>query len=223
LRRRHGRLPGPQRGGEPDPHPAFRRPRSGVGERHLADIPRRGLLLGAVAQDRRAEGEPQRMKPQLSVVATSRNDEHGGHLFARMQLFVDGLAEQAGRFRLPVELVLVEWNPPTDRPPLAEALRWAPNEYFLPRVITVPPDVHRTFPHADGLPLFQMIGKNVGIRRSSAPFVLATNIDILFSDELFAFFGTGLRPNAMYRVDRYDVLAELGGARLPSPAECRAL
>ena len=163
------------------------------------------------------------MNPLLSIVATSRNDEHGGHLLARMQLFVDGLAEQAGRFRLPVELVLVEWNPPTDRPPLAEALRWAPNEYFLPRVITVPPDVHRTFPHADGLPLFQMIGKNVGIRRSSAPFVLATNIDILFSDELFAFFGTGLRPNAMYRVDRYDVLAELGGARLPSPAECRAL
>ncbi|HEY0829528.1 MAG TPA: hypothetical protein VGE99_00200, partial [Candidatus Dormibacteraeota bacterium] len=100
---------------------------------------------------------------------------------------------------------------------------WSPNDYFQPQVITVPADVHQSFPHADGLPLFQMIGKNVGIRRSSAPFVLATNIDILFSDELFGFLQTGLKTNAMYRVDRWDVRAELDGPNLPSPAECRAL
>jgi len=163
------------------------------------------------------------MNPQLSVVATSRNDEHGGHLLARMQLFVEGLAEQAERFRLPVELILVEWNPPADRPPMVEALQWHSNDQFRPQVVTVPREVHRNFPHADELPLFQMIGKNVGIRRATAPFVLATNIDIVLSDELFSFLQTGLKPNAMYRVDRHDVLAELGGLRLPSPAECRAL
>ena len=156
-------------------------------------------------------------------MAASRNDTHGGNLFERMQLFVDGLAEQSERFGLPLELIMVEWNPPADRPPLAEALRWEPTENFQPQVITVPPDIHRTYPHADGLPLFQMIGKNVGIRRAKAPYVLATNIDILLSDELFAFLKDGLKPNAMYRVDRYDVLAELDGPRLPTPAECRAL
>ena len=163
------------------------------------------------------------MTPQLSVVATSRNDEHGGHLLARMQVFVDGLAEQADRFKLPLELLLVEWNPPADRPPLVDALRWRATANFQPEVITVPADLHRTYPHADGLPLFQMIGKNVGIRRSRAPYVLATNIDILLSDELFQFLQTGLRPNAMYRVDRHDVNARLDGPQLPSPAECRAL
>jgi hypothetical protein len=163
------------------------------------------------------------MKPHLSVVATSRNDEHGGHLGARMQLFIEGLAEQAERFGLPVELIVVEWNPPADRPSLADALDWQPSKHFEPQVITVPPEVHRTFPHADKLPLFQMIGKNVGIRRATAPFVLATNIDILFSDELFDFLQTALKARAMYRVDRHDVLAKLGGPQLPSPAECRAL
>jgi hypothetical protein len=163
------------------------------------------------------------MKAQLSVVATSRNDEHGGHLTARMQLFVEGLAEQAESFGLPLELILVEWNPPADRPPLVEALQWEPTEHFQPRVITVPAEIHRTFPHHDGLPLFQMIGKNVGIRCATAPFVLATNIDILLSDELFTYMQTSLKPNAMYRVDRYDVLAALDGPHLPSPAECRAL
>lgn len=163
------------------------------------------------------------MTPQLSIVATSRNDEHGGHLLARMQLFIRGLAEQAERCGLGVELIVVEWNPPADRPPLAEALDWQAGAYFQPQVITVPREVHQTFPNADELPLFQMIAKNVGIRRSTAPFVLATNIDILFSNELFTFLQTSLKVAAMYRVDRHDVLAELGGLQLPSPDECRAL
>src|SRR5437867_12951049 len=127
------------------------------------------------------------MKPQLSIVATSRNDEHGGHLTARMQLFVEGLAEQSDRYELPVELILVEWNPPPERPSLVDALRWRPSEYFQPSVITVPAEVHRTFRHADCLPLFQMNGRNVGIRRSSALHLLATNIDILLCDELHEF------------------------------------
>ncbi|MDB5305838.1 MAG: hypothetical protein JWO38_40, partial [Gemmataceae bacterium] len=62
--------------------------------------------------------------PYLSVVAAARNDDHGGNLLGRMQLFVNGLLEQCRRHRLPAELVLVEWNPPPDRPRLADALRW---------------------------------------------------------------------------------------------------
>lgn len=161
--------------------------------------------------------------PKLSVVAATRNDDHGGNQRARTQLFIDGLAEQSRRFKLPIELLLVEWNPPVDRPPLAEALSWPRSQWFDPKIVVVSPELHRAFPHADGLPLFQMIAKNVGIRRATAPFVLATNIDILLSDELFAYFENDLSPEALYRVDRYDIEAELDRRPLPSPAECRAL
>lgn len=140
-----------------------------------------------------------------------------------MQLFVDGLADQAERLGLPVELILVEWNPPADRPPLANALRWQPSDQFHPRIITVPREVHDSLPNANQLPLFQMIAKNVGIRRSRAHFILATNIDILLSDELFGFLKRGLKPNAMYRTDRRDVKAVLDRQPLPRPAECRSL
>ena len=48
----------------------------------------------------------------------------------------------------------------------------------------MPSELHARYPHGDALPLYQMIAKNVGIRRARGQFVLATNIDILFSNEL---------------------------------------
>jgi hypothetical protein len=142
----------------------------------------------------------------LSVVATSRNDDHGGGLLRRMQHFVDGLAEQARRHRLAVELILVEWNPPADRPPLVEALRWpADSASCVFRIVTVPPEVHARLKHGDQLPLFQMIAKNVGIRRARGRYVLATNVDILFSDSMIRFLRDELTPGRLYRADRCDV------------------
>ncbi|HEX5272712.1 MAG TPA: hypothetical protein VFW33_19580, partial [Gemmataceae bacterium] len=85
------------------------------------------------------------------------------------------------------------------------------------RIIEVPPAIHGRFPNAEALPLFQMIAKNVGIRRARGRFVLATNIDILFSDELMHFLkGGGLRPGKMYRIDRTDVDA---GVPVDAPVE----
>lgn len=144
--------------------------------------------------------------PHLTVVATSRNDDHGGDLRARMQLFVDGLAAQADRHRLVLELVLVEWNPPPDRAGLRDALRWPdPTGSFGARVVTVPSSLHARLDPAGALPLFQMIAKNVGIRRARAPFVLATNVDVLFPDRLVRTMRDELRAGVLYRADRLDV------------------
>ena len=107
-----------------------------------------------------------RANPALSIVATSRNDDHGGNLLGRMQTFVDGFAEQCRRHDLAAELVLVEWNPLPDRPSLAEALRWPQGGGpFSSRIIQVPPELHARLANADRLPLFQMVAKNVGVRR----------------------------------------------------------
>jgi len=150
----------------------------------------------------------------LSIVATSRNDNHGGYLTHRMQHFVNGLVAQCKRHGLRAELVLVEWNPPADRRPLAEELAWP--EDCGPcdiRIITVPREVHARIPHGDKLPLFQMIAKNVGIRRARGQFVLATNIDILFSNEAIRFLRDRLKDGCLYRTDRVDVPTELPAVR----------
>ncbi len=149
--------------------------------------------------------------PYLSVVAASRNDDHGGSLLGRMQTFVNAFIAQCRRHGLSAELILVEWNPPADRPPLAEALRWP--EDLGPcqvRIIQVPQALHQRYQHAASLPLYQMIAKNVGIRRARGKFVLASNIDILFNDELMRFLAEKkLDPARMYRLDRFDVMADV--------------
>jgi len=152
---------------------------------------------------------PQRL-PHVSIVAVSRNDDHGGDMRTRMQFFVDGFIAQCRRHQLNAELILVEWNPPPDRPPLEDALTW-PSDFgpASVRIVTVPPDLHRELEHSADLPLFQMIGKNVGIRRARGQYVLATNVDILFDDGLVRYLTDSLQPGIILRVDRYDVPSDL--------------
>lgn len=145
--------------------------------------------------------------PLFSFVATSRNDDHGGDVLRRTQSFVSRLAEQAARHEVRCELILVEWNPPEVRAPLADVLAWPEGSpWFSARVITTPNSVHRALRHSAALQMFQMIAKNVGIRRSTGDYVIATNIDIIFSDELFAFLKTAsLQQDVLYRSDRWDI------------------
>ncbi len=155
--------------------------------------------------------------PYLSIVACSRNDDHGGHLQERTQLFIDGIADQARRFALDCELILVDWNPPADRPGLADQLRYpGADGHLVTRVITVPAEVHRTLPHSEALPMFQMMAKNVGIRRARGRMILVTNIDILLPDPLAVRLAARDldETGSVYRTDRLDIdwLAEAGGA-----------
>lgn len=154
---------------------------------------------------------PDRDLPYISVVATARNDDHGGNLLGRMQVFVDAWINQAKRHNLDSELILVEWNPPAGRDRLVKALRWPKDtEPCQVRIVEVPPEVHSQYRHAEALPLYQMIAKNVGIRRARSEFVLVTNIDIVFSDELVRFLAARrLQRGRMYRIDRYDVMSDV--------------
>jgi hypothetical protein len=146
--------------------------------------------------------------PYLSIVVTSRNDDHGGKSLQRLQAFINGLLNQCEEHQLSAELIVVEWNPPDDRPRLARALGWPDKRSCGVRIIEVPVDLHSRMRHSESLPLYQMIAKNVGIRRARGHYVLATNIDILFSDQLIRFLPKRqLEANTLYRIDRWDVLA----------------
>src|SRR5215470_3402233 len=132
------------------------------------------------ARDNRMSVPGDAGEPYLSVVVTTRNDDHGHNPLGRFQAFINSLVAQCRRVNLPTVLIVVEWNPPADRPALRESVTWPlDGSPCTVRIIQVPAELHRTLKHPDALPLYQMIAKNVGIRRALGQFVLSTNIDIL--------------------------------------------
>lgn len=151
------------------------------------------------------------LKPYLSIVATTRNDNHGGDLIKRTICFVEGIYHQARKYNLSTELIMVEWNPPKDKPLLKDVLPKPPKGTPVTlRYVIVPSEIHDTFRFAKAIPLYQMIGKNVGIRRAQGEFVLCTNIDLLFSDACFKRLAEkNLEYNSFYRANRCDIPKEV--------------
>lgn len=131
-------------------------------------------------------------------------------MLRRFRLFADNLLTLSKTYGLSGELIVVEWNPPPG-PRLHDVLQvYAKSDEFPIRYIEVPPEVHASLRNSDVLPLFQMIAKNVGIRRAHGEFICATNQDILFSDQLIEFLASAdLNKTCMYRCDRTDVRAEV--------------
>lgn len=140
-------------------------------------------------------------KPYISTVIVGRNDNYGVDFLGRISTFVRSLDYQCAAYPDLMEIVIVEWNPPEDRPRLAELL---PSPKNLPvRVITVDPSVHAKF--GTSVPLLEWPAKNTGARRASGEFLLITNPDILFSEPMIDFFANrSLDPDCFYRTDRYD-------------------
>ena len=123
----------------------------------------------------------------LSIVAASRNDNHGDNLDLRTNLFIKSLAENCKKYQIKSELILVEWNQVPNAKTLSERLNLISNEYLNSKIITVSQDRHLKFPNSDRLQFFQMIAKNVGIRRAKGKFILATNVDVIINQKLYEF------------------------------------
>lgn len=148
------------------------------------------------------------MNFDLSVVVAARNDDYGGRFLPRFNRFLATLDAWADCHVIATELIVVEWNPPTDKPRLFDAARLPRGQKLKLQLLTVSPEIHRTFENSARIPLFEYLAKNVGIRRASGRFVLATNPDIILSDGIGRRIGKGrLRDDCFYRTDRHDVLA----------------
>ena len=142
----------------------------------------------------------------LSIVAASRNDNHGGNLDNRMNAFIKSLAENCKKYEIPSELLLVEWNQIPNAKGLSDRLNLVSNEYLNSKIITVSRDHHLKLPNSDRLEFYQMIAKNVGIRRASGEFILATNIDVIINQKLYKIISQKkLQKKTIYRCNRHCI------------------
>jgi len=124
-----------------------------------------------------------------------------------MQVALSGLLEQLEKHRIESELILVEWNPPPDKPLLKDVLKWPEKlSYCTIRAIVVPPSIHQRYEYSDKIQMNVIAACNCAMRRARGQFILLGGIDLLYSDELMSFIAAkNLRTDAAYRVSRCDV------------------
>ena len=175
----------------------------------------------------RAAEPPDGPAPLLTLVMATRNDGYGGlSSQTRVGTTLRMIDRQAGRYNVSVELLIVEWNPPLDRPPVAATLPLLPSVAVV-RVVSVPPWVHAawTMPHkaqnVSAPPLLEFIAKNIGIRRARGTYIMGHALDTILCDNFWRDLAAGLLEKTeaaanggepvLHRLTRVDSAVRLSG------------
>ena len=151
------------------------------------------------------------MKPYFSFVTAARNDDFGGNFLNRLQACVNSILIFSHKYNFNAELIIMEWNPPADKPRLKDAIKWPENiKPARVRIIEVPNEIHRQYRNSDKIPFFEFYAKNAGLRRAKGEYALVTNSDIVFSEEIIEYLAKNkLSQDVFCRVDRYDIKGTL--------------
>jgi hypothetical protein len=140
----------------------------------------------------------------FSFIIATRNDNHGGNMLLKNQFFVNRWAFNIKKLDINCELIIVDWNSPKKLRNKLVVPKLNKNQII--RIIEVPNKIHKKFKNYKKLNIFQMIAKNVGARRATGKYLILTNMDIIFSNNLLKFLKNNeLDENCIYRVDRYDI------------------
>lgn len=148
--------------------------------------------------------------PYLSVVGFARNDSYTAGYHQRLERSLGFLARQLERHAVPAEIVIVEWNPPSDRPLLADDLK-VPSDlaHVTIRFVIVDGKYHRQSAGWQSRGMHGSNAANVGLRRARGTFVLHKLMDTYLSEPIVALIAKReLREDAQYRCDRLEVKIE---------------
>ena len=150
-------------------------------------------------------------EPYISFVLYSRNDNYGGDLVSKTERSLNFLIAQLTDYAIDAEIIVVEWNPPSDQPLLRGVLRLEQSGCVKVRFIVVPARYHRRlrlwnqFPGSAGT-----VAINVGIRRARGQFILIRASDLFYSESLIEFLARReLRKDRVYRLNRVDVSGQV--------------
>jgi hypothetical protein len=144
--------------------------------------------------------------PTISFVMAGRNDDYGGNFLNRMHTSVRTLLYLAEKYQAHFELIVIDYNPPADKPSLEKALGLKSNSNLTLRFIAIPHEFHLQVSNGGKNPFPEYIAKNIGIRRAHGTYVASVNPDIIFSDALIEFLAKHpLDPKHFYRANRHDL------------------
>lgn len=106
-----------------------------------------------------------------TIVVTSRNDGYGGNLELRGSHALNCMIENYD------EVIYVDWNSPNDDSLINHlSLKGKGN---LRHIQVKKSDIEKINPKLLELPIVEVLGRNIGIRRATSDWVVSSNIDIM--------------------------------------------
>ena len=148
--------------------------------------------------------------PYVTFVTYGRNDGYTPSYVKRVRRAMRCLAGQLERAGLASEIIIADWNSPADQPLLIDILELPTSlEHVSIRGIVVAPEHHDTFAGSRERGIHTGEAANVGIRRARGQFLTSRASDTFFSPQTIAMLARrDLDENAMYRIDRHDVVID---------------
>jgi hypothetical protein len=145
--------------------------------------------------------------PYVSFVTYGRNDAYTPSYVRRVNRATTCLAHQLERAGIDGEIIISDWNPPSDRPLLIDILELPSHlRHVSIRGIVVEPEHHSSFAGAAERGIHAGEAANVGIRRARGRFVTPKASDTFFSPPTIAKLAAhDLDEDTVYRITRYDV------------------
>jgi hypothetical protein len=129
----------------------------------------------------------------VSIVVTSRNDGYGGTLELRASHALNTMIKNYD------EVIYVDWNSPNDDSLINHlSLNGKGN---LRHIQIKKEDVERINPVLVDLPIVEVLGRNIGIKRAKSDWIVSSNIDIM-PDKLNT---SNLQEDTFYAVSRKNV------------------
>ena len=147
-------------------------------------------------------------QPYITFVTYFRNDNYTSDFALRVKRATGCLVSQLQRSTLEAEIILVEWNPPAERPLIIDSLDLPPSGGNVTvRAVVVDGRYHQNFLGAQERGMHAAAAANVGLRRARGRFVTPKASDTYVSNVTIATIARGdLEDGAIYRCDRYDVV-----------------
>ena len=148
--------------------------------------------------------------PYVTIIVCSRNDNYNGDAAARSNVAIQNTINQFERYEIESELILVDYNPPQDKPSLIDSLSidFSANRFMSVRSLVVPPDVHQRMAKQsiEQRDYLYTIPVNAAYRRARGEFLLHASIDILLPDPVMEHIAArSFDPGCLYRAERIDV------------------
>ena len=148
------------------------------------------------------------MEPYISFVTHSRNDHYTGVSAAdNMNPSLNSLLYQVEKFKLPCEIIIVDWNYSESKPRLKDTLALPSTHPFATiKAIEVPAVHHQRFKNWKSKFVQSAAAGNVGIRRARGKFTVYRGNDVIYSNKLVEFLATHeFELDKFYRCDRIDI------------------